>query len=137
MAGGPVMARGPVRARGAVLARGAANLLLPPESARIAFRNVQRFGNWAGGRYELTATALVFRLNALNRPFQDDHADRVIPVGSIRAVHLQGLRWLVPTIWIVAGDRPTGLRCAPFRAGRLVQPLLALRPDLGLARGHP
>jgi hypothetical protein len=122
---------------GPVLLRGTANLLLPAESALVAFRSVQRFGNWAGGRFELTEAALTFRMNALNRPFQADTADRVIPVGAIRAIQVQGVRWLVPTIWLVAGDRPTGLRCGPFRAGRLIDALCALRPDLTLRRGHP
>jgi hypothetical protein len=56
------------------------------------------YGNWVGGRFELTQTAFTFSMNKMNKAFQKDTGAVVIPRTAIRRATKGSMMFFFTTV---------------------------------------
>lgn len=69
-----------------------------PLNTNTIISSVERVGNWVGGRVYLNSELIVFSPNALNRQFQIDEGDLVIPLSLVSNPRLGRMMYLFKTV---------------------------------------
>ena len=85
-------------------------------------------GNWVGGRFSLTQTALTFTTNRMNAAFQKDSEPLVIALDSLRSFGFGRMFFVLKTVDLETQHGTYRLRCAPGKSVQLMEKLRALCP---------
>ncbi|QEE35473.1 hypothetical protein FTO60_07000 [Octadecabacter sp. SW4] len=94
----------------------------------LATAAVALVGNWVGGRFSLTQTALTFTTNRMNAAFQKDSEPVVIGLDSLRSFGFGRMFFVLKTVDLDTQHGTYRLRCAPGKSVQLMEKLRALCP---------
>ncbi len=64
----------------------------------LVMTNVKRMGNWVGGHVYVSQDTVTFSTNALNKAFQRDSSDLVVPTAMILGVEMGKMMKIAKTV---------------------------------------